>query len=274
MSVLHGVCLAVAYDGTDFAGYQVQPGQRTVQSELERAAEKLAGHPVAVRAAGRTDAGVHALAQVVAFDSARLIPERGWTLGMDQHLPDDIRVQRAWQVPVGYNPRHDAQGKLYRYVMSRAQAQDPLLRDRVWHLGKVRKIDIDLMRRGARLLEGTHDYHAFRASDDPHTNTIRTLHSIDVREGFMGQPDLIAIEVRGTAFMKNMVRILAGTLVAVARQRLPLTDLPKLFEPDARRRDAGITAPAMGLTLVEVTLGRRSLEAWQRAATPPSEPHH
>lgn len=274
MSALHGVCLRVAYDGTDFAGYQIQPGQRTVQNELERAVEKLAGHPVAVRAAGRTDAGVHALGQVVAFDSARLIADRGWKFGLEQHLPDDVRIQHSFQVPVGYNPRYDAQGKLYRYVMSRGMAQDPLMRNRVWHLGKLSKIDVDLMRRGARLLEGTHDYRAFRASDDPHTNTIRTLHSIDVREGHVAHPDLIAIEVHGTAFMKNMVRIIAGTLVAVARERISLSDLAKLFEPGAQRGDAGITAPAMGLTLVEVTLGRRPKEAWQRAETPPGEPHH
>jgi len=273
MTALHGVCLAVAYDGTEFAGYQVQPGQRTIQGELERAAAKLAGHPVAARAAGRTDAGVHAMAQIVALDSARLIPEKGWTLGLDQHLPDDIRIQRAWEVPAGYNPRYDAQGKLYRYVMSSARSVDPLLRHRVWHLGKLGKVDVALMRRGARLLEGTHNFHAFRASDDPHTNTVRTLTSVDVQAGFLGQPELIAIEVRGTAFMKNMVRILAGTLVAVGRGRLSLEAVSQLLAPSAMRRDAGVTAPAHGLTLVEVKLGRKPLEAWLQASTLPRVPH-
>ncbi len=265
MTTLHGVCLSVAYDGTDFAGYQVQPGQRTIQSELERAAAQLAGHPVIMRGAGRTDAGVHALAQIIAFNSARPIADKGWRLGLNRHLPDDIRVQRAWQVPEGYNPRYDALGKVYRYVLSLADTPNPLLRHRVWHLTKLNNVDISLMRRAARMLEGTRNYHAFRASDDPHTNTIRTLSAIDLRENYLGDPALLAIEVRGTAFMKNMVRILAGTLVQIGRGKIPVEAIPKFFEAGASRNDTGLTAPAHGLTLVEVKLGRRSLEASLKA---------
>lgn len=272
MSTLHGVCLSVAYDGTDFAGYQIQPGQRTIQGELERAAAKLTGHPVAMRGAGRTDAGVHALAQIIAFDSARDIPPRGFRLGLDRHLPDDIRINRAWTVPVGYNPRYDANGKLYRYVMSLAETTPPLLRHRVWHLGKLSKVDLTVMRRGARMLEGTHNFHAFRAADDPHTNTIRTLHAIDVRERFMDDPSLVAIEVQGTAFMKNMVRIIAGTLVQVGRGKIPLSQIPLLIDGNAARKDTGLTAPAHGLTLVEVRLGRKSREASPQASPPADEP--
>ncbi len=272
MSTLYGVCLSVAYDGTDFAGYQIQPNQRTVQGELERAAAQLTGHPVAMRGAGRTDAGVHALAQMIAFDSARNIPDRGWKLGLDRKLPDDIRINRAWSVPVGYNPRYDANGKLYRYTMSLADTTPPLLRHRVWHLGKLGKVDLTVMRRGARMLEGTHNFHAFRASDDPHKNTVRTLNTIDVRERFMDDPSLVAIEVQGTAFMKNMVRIVAGTLVQVARGKIPLPDLARLLDDNATRQDAGLTAPAHGLTLVEVRLGRQPPEAWLRARRPADEP--
>lgn len=271
MTPHHGVCLSVAYDGTNFAGYQVQPGQRTIQGELERAAARLTGHPVVMRAAGRTDAGVHAHAQIIAFDSARLIPERGWRLGLDRHLPDDIRVNRAWPVPAGYNPRFDAHGKLYRYVMSRAETPNPLLRHRVWHLGKLNKVDVAVMRRAARMLEGTHTYHAFRAADDPHTNTVRTLSAIDLEEGYLRDPALLCIEVRGTAFMKNMVRILAGTLVQIGRGKIPIAQVPRLLQSDAARKDTGLTAPAHGLTLVEVKLGRKPLEAWLKARRLASE---
>ncbi len=272
MTTLHGVCLSVAYDGTDFAGYQIQPGQRTIQRELERAAEQLCGHKVAMRGAGRTDAGVHALAQVIAFDGARLIGERGWRLGLNRHLPDDIRVHHAWPVPEGYNPRYDALGKVYRYVLSLAETPNPLLRNRVWHLAKLNKVDLSVMRRAARMLEGTRNYHAFRAADDAHTNTIRTLHAIDLRERYMGDPTLVAIEVRGTAFMKNMVRILAGTLVQIGRGKIPVEAIPSFFEEGAERKDTGLTAPAHGLTLVEVKLGRKALEAWRKGPPPDVEP--
>jgi tRNA pseudouridine38-40 synthase len=253
-----GVCLRVAYDGSGFAGYQRQPGQRTVQSELERAAARLTGHEVATRGAGRTDAGVHALGQVVAFDSTRDIPSKGFRLGLNTELPDDVRVQDAWPVAPGYNPRFDALGKLYRYVLELGERHNPLLRERAWQLGKITELDVVAMRRAARLLEGTQDYRAFRAADDDRENSVRTLHRIDVRERFQDDATLIAIEVQGTAFMKNMVRILAGTLVSVGRGRLAAEDVSKLLGQSAVRSTVQQTAPAHGLTLVEVYLGRQS----------------
>jgi tRNA pseudouridine38-40 synthase len=258
MPALHGVCLRIAYDGSDFAGYQRQPGQRTVQGELERAAARMTGHPVEVRGAGRTDSGVHALGQVVAFDSERHIPPKGFRLGLNGELPDDVRVHDAWPVAPGYNPRFDALGKLYRYVVQLGEQQNPLLRARAWQLGKVSELDLVAMRRAARLLEGTHDYRAFRAADDDRENTVRTLHRIDVRERFQDDPTLVAIEVQGTAFMKNMVRILAGTLVSVGRGRLAAEGVTTLLGESAVRSPPQQTAPAHGLTLVEVYLGRQA----------------
>jgi len=256
-TTLFGVCLIVAYEGTDFAGYQLQPAQRTVQGELERACAILAGHPVRVRAAGRTDAGVHALSQIVAFDSAREIASRGWLLGLNRHLPPDLRVQRAVPCTAGYHPRFESLEKTYRYVLTLGVAQNPLLRHRAYQLGKVESLDVERMREAARMLTGTCDYRAFRSVDDKRENTIRTLYSIDVHERHDGDPKQIAFDVRGTAFMKNMVRILAGTLVDVGRGRLPLSRVPSLLGPAADRDDAGQTAPAQGLTLMNVTLGRR-----------------
>jgi tRNA pseudouridine38-40 synthase len=210
-----------------------------------------------MRGAGRTDAGVHALGQVVAFDSVRDIPLKGFRLGLNSELADDVRVHDAWSVAPGYNPRFDAMGKLYRYVLELGERKNPLLRERAWQLGKVAELDVVAMRRAARLLEGTHDYRAFRAADDDRENAVRTLHRIDVRERFQDDPTLIAVEVAGTAFMKNMVRILVGTLVSVGRGRLPAGDVVTLLGENAVRHTLQQTAPGHGLTLVEVYLGRQ-----------------
>lgn len=266
------MCLVVAYDGTDFHGFQRQPGQRTVQGELERAASEMAGHPVSVRGAGRTDAGVHALGQVVAFDSARLISERGWMLGLNTKLPDDIRVQHARACAPGYHPRFDSVGKRYRYLLQLGEAKNPLLRHRAWQLGKWR-LDVARMREAARALIGTHDFRAFRAADDERENTVRSLWAIEITEGFGGDRSLIALEFHGNAFMKNMVRILTGTLVDVGIGRLSVEAMGRLLGAEAQRSDAGQTAPPQGLTLVEVELGRNAHEgASAPGPAPDSEP--
>jgi len=256
---LHGVRLVVAYDGTDFCGFQKQAGQRTVQEDLERAAAQMAGHPVQIKAASRTDSGVHALGQVVAFDSRRAIPARGWMLGLHAHLPDDVRVQSASACAPGYNPRFDSLGKRYRYLLQLGEAKNPLLRHRAWQLGHIR-VNPERMREAAQHLEGTHDFVAFRSADDERESTVRTLWSVAVLEGFADDPSLLALVVHGNAFMKNMVRIIAGTLVAVGRGRLKPNDMLGLLGPGADRAGAGDTAPAHGLTLLEVELGRLALQ--------------
>lgn len=259
---LHGVCLVVAYDGTAFAGYQVQPNQRTVQRELERAAARMAGHHVRVRGAGRTDAGVHALGQVVAFDSARDIPARGWLLGLNQVLGDDLRVQRVAPCAAGYHPRFEALEKTYRYQLALGQVQNPLVRHDTYQLAKVNALDVGRMREAAVMMVGTHDFRAFRAADDQRPNTVRTIYSVDIRETPEGGIPKVTIEVRGTAFMKNMVRIMAGTLIDVGRGRMDLARIPALLGAESDRTLAGHTAPARGLTLLEVKLGRRTPSPW------------
>jgi tRNA pseudouridine38-40 synthase len=256
---LYGVRLVIAYDGSDFAGFQVQPDKRTVQAALEHAVVAMVGEHARMRGAGRTDAGVHALAQVVAFDSIHDIPERGWMLGLNQHLPDDVRIQRAEHCAPGYHPRFDSLSKRYRYLIQQGEAKNPLLRKRAWQLARPARLDVASMREAAAHLVGTLDYRAFRAADDVRDNTVRTLWSIALTEGFAGDSTLLAIDVHGTAFMKQMVRILSGTLVDIGRGRIPLSRAPKLVGPNAQRKDAGLTAPAHGLTLVHVELGRIAL---------------
>lgn len=268
--MVNGIRLVVAYDGAEFAGFVSQRDQRTVQGELERAIALMNGAPVLVRGAGRTDSGVHAAGQVVAFDADRDIPPLGWRRGLNRKLADDVVVHEADACAVGYNPRFDALDKTYRYVIQAARDRDPLLRTRAWSLGKSRqlrrefqraddateRLDIDAMRSAAARFVGVHDFHAFRAADDDRRVTTRRIFSFEVIANFAGEPSLVALEVRGSAFMKNMVRILAGTLVEVGRGRMAPERIDELLAPGARREDAGVTAPPHGLTLLRVTLGR------------------
>ncbi|GAB4214420.1 MAG: tRNA pseudouridine(38-40) synthase TruA [Sandaracinaceae bacterium] len=265
----HGVRLVVAYDGTGFHGWARQPGARTVQGTLEEAIATMAGHPVEARGAGRTDRGVHAVGQVAAFDSARAIPPHGWLRGLNQALPDDVAVRDVQPCAPGYQPRFDAIDKTYRYLLLLDAERDPLLRHRawrlpprLWHPERARatdpadRLDLAAMRQAATQLVGTHDFRAFRAADDHRLQTTRTLHEIRIDPAWADDRRLVALTVRGSAFMKNMVRILSGTLVDVGRGRLQAAQIPNLLGPRAVRSAAGPTAPAEGLTLVEVRLGR------------------
>jgi tRNA pseudouridine38-40 synthase len=268
--VANGIRLIVAYDGAGFAGFVSQRDQRTVQGELERAITEMNGAPVVVRVAGRTDAGVHAAGQVVAFDADREIPPLGWRRGLNRKLPGDVVVRDADVADVGYNPRFDALDKTYRYVIQAARDRDPLMQTRAWSLGKSRqlrrefervddateRLDLAAMRAAAARFVGTHDFHALRSADDDRRVTVRRIFSFDVIESFGGEPSLVALEVRGNAFLRNMMRILAGTLVEVGRGRMAPETIDRLVSPEARREDAGVTAPAHGLTLLHVTLGR------------------
>lgn len=267
---MFGVRLRVAYDGSEFAGWQRQPGLRTVQGELERAVSELVGTEIEVRGASRTDAGVHALDQVVAFDSPRELPMLGWVRALNGKLPEDVAVREAEPCAVGYRPRFDAVAKRYRYTLHLGAVRDPLIRRYAWHLGPRRArpwqgampstpegwLDLDAMEEAASFLVGTHDFRAFRAAGDERENTVRTLTEVSIVRRASGRDDLVAIEVRGTAFMQHMVRILAGTLVEVGRERMRPQEIARLLAPQATRAQAGETAPACGLLLVEVELGR------------------
>lgn len=266
-----GLALTVAYDGTAFHGFQAQAGLRCVQSELARAAQQVCRHDVEIRGASRTDAGVHALGQLVALDTSRELSPRRWVQALNRYLPPDLAVTDAYPCEAGYQPRFDARDKLYRYVFHLGVSRDPLQRHRAWHLGRqipfafldrdqVRgarhHLDLQAMHQATRALVGTHDFCAFRASTDTREDTIRTMLRVALLEDYQGDPYLLALEVEGTAFMKNMVRIMAGTLIAVGRRRLSTAQLPELLQAGADRRGLGDTAPPEGLTLIRVRTGR------------------
>ncbi|MFO0625239.1 MAG: tRNA pseudouridine(38-40) synthase TruA [Polyangiales bacterium] len=245
------VRLVVRYDGASFSGWQRQRGVPTVQEALEDAASAMSVARVTVRGAGRTDAGVHALAQVASFETPAEIPAHGWRLGLNARLPPTVAVWDARTVREGFDPRRASAGKRYRYVLHAHPDRDPLLHRRAWHL--YGPLDLDLMRAEAAALVGTHDFRAFRAADCERLTTVRALWRVDVRRGFGARDDLVAVEVEGTAFLKNMVRVIVGTLVDVGRGRLPAgTVRARLADGDRTR--GGITAPPDGLYLDEVFL--------------------
>jgi len=260
---MHGVCLKISYDGSAFAGWQSQRQQRTIQDEMERVLQDFCGHAVRLRAAGRTDAGVHAEGQVAAFDCAHERPAGAWTHGVNRLLPPDISITGARACAPAYNPRFDAVYKDYRYLILETPVKNPFWFARTWQLRPKRvsepPLDIEAMRGAAHVLSGTHDFTAFRGPNDASKTTIRTIHSIDIRSFTEDAPRLWSVHVRGTAFMQHMVRIITGTLVEVGRARMSLDVLQSLLRGDKLRRDNwATTAPAQGLTLKHVELGRKA----------------
>lgn len=256
-----GILLTVAYDGGPFAGFATQPGQRTVAGELLGAVQAVDPRVREIRGASRTDAGVHAHGQRVAFDTSASVPPRGWVLAVSRHLPREIAVRRAAVVAPGFAPRFASRGKRYRYLVLRDPARDPFLEGRAWRSPSFDGAGaIERAQREAALAVGTHDFAAFRSSADERTNTVRTVRSLTVTVD-PGNPRLLRIDVEGDAFLHNMVRILVGTLADVARGRFAEGTIARALA-SRDRRDAGLTAPGEGLYLMEVLLDEQGADAW------------
>lgn len=240
--------LRVAYDGRGFHGFAPQPSQRTIAGELLGALRSIDPTIDEVRGASRTDAGVHARDQRVAFDASKELPATAWTGGAQRQLPESISIRAAAPVAERFSPRANAIAKTYRYLLLADEQRDPFLDGRCWRVpdacspaGVLRMID------EASSIVGTRDFAAFRGAADQRENTVRTIHHVTV-ERSAEDARLVRIDVRGDGFLYNMVRIVVGTLVDVARGRLaPGAVTRALVSHD--RRDAGITAPPDGLTL-------------------------
>ncbi len=237
--------LIVEYDGTGLCGWQRQNNGPTVQQHLEEAIRSMTGEENLILGASRTDAGVHALGQTCIFKTQRSISCFGFQRGINTALPDQISVRSAVDVAANFHPRFDARGKHYRYTLLNRLAPAPLERRTSWH--RPGKLDLAAMQRAADVLVGEHDFSAFRASGcGAHTAT-RRIDKITVSRA----RDLVQIEVWGNAFLRNMVRIIAGTLVDAAMGKTSPAQLRQILEGLDRRR-AGQTAPAQGLCLQEV----------------------
>ncbi|HSK05598.1 MAG TPA: tRNA pseudouridine(38-40) synthase TruA [Kofleriaceae bacterium] len=240
--------LIVEYDGTSLCGWQRQANGPTVQGHLEEALGKLLSHEAPVVGASRTDAGVHARGQVASFRTARPIPLHGIRRGLNSLLPRQIAVRDAAVVPDDFHPRFSATGKHYRYTILARPDRSPRWRDRAWHHPE--PLSIEAMAAAAARLLGEHDFAAFRAAGCTAATTTRRVDAIELSVP-EPEPELLVVDVRGNAFLRNMVRILVGTLAEVGAGRRTPAQVAEILASRDRTR-AGITAPAHGLELMEV----------------------
>jgi tRNA pseudouridine38-40 synthase len=250
--------LHVSYDGSGYSGFAAQTNAQTVANVLTSAIASIDPEAGLLTCASRTDAGVHATGQPVSFSTTKPLKTRGWVLALAQRLPKDISVTRASFVPLDFDPRVDPLYKIYHYRVLASQVEDPLVGRVAWRVGQ--PLDVELMRSEARLLEGEHDFVAFRSGDDTRRETVRRLHRVTVKKSD-SDPRILDIVVQGNRFMYNMVRIIAGTLVDIGRTRVQSGAFERAFA-SGDRRDLGMTAPPHGLTLVHVELKTSGSDAW------------
>ena len=240
--------LTVAYDGTNYAGWQIQPQEPTVQAALAEAWQAITGEQTTLTASGRTDAGVHALGQVVGLATDSKLPTERLLLGLNAKLPDDIVVRAVEPAPPGFHATHDALRKLYRYQIYNSRVRPLFDRHYRWHLPQA--LDVAAMQSAAAQLVGRHDFACFETTGSERSSTVRTLSRVEVGQGG-NAGELIDIDVEGDGFLYNMVRGIVGTLVEVGRgAREPQWMAEVLASGD--RRAAGPNAPALGLVLMRV----------------------
>lgn len=263
--------LTLAYDGSEFSGWQAQPGRRTVQGEFERAWFEITGERVRVTASGRTDAGVHAAGQVVGVESATRIEPDALLLALNAKLPEDATVRAVEPAPANFHATMDARRKTYQYAIYNDRRRPVFLRRYAWHVPT--PLDVEAMHRGAQHLVGTHDFACFQTAGSARESTIRTLFAATVTRSVPGFSQgslpalsaenswttpgaeeagaVLTIEVSGDGFLYTMVRTIAGTLVEVGRgKREPSWIAHVVASRD--RTQAGQTAPPQGLALVRV----------------------
>lgn len=239
------VKLIVAYDGTNYHGWQVQNNGVTIESMLNEALKDLTGEEINVLGASRTDAGVHAMGNVAVFDTEARMPGEKFVYALNQRLPEDIRVQHSCEVPLDFHPRYQETVKTYEYrILNR---EFPLPAYRLNAHFTYRPLNETWMQQAADLLLGEHDFQSFCAAGAQVRSTVRTIYDLNVhREG-----DLVTIRITGNGFLYNMVRIIAGTLMKVGCGEWEPEYMQEILDAKDRVK-AGPTAPAKGLTLMEI----------------------
>jgi len=238
--------LLLEYDGTDYHGWQLQPNARTLQGVLETALATVLRHPARVHAAGRTDAGVHALGQVATFQTERAIEVRELRKALNALTPVDLAIREVAPVPETFDARRSATSRVYEYRIWNQPWRSAFWHRYTWHVA--RALDVRAMRAAAALLVGEHDFSAFRASDCESESRIRrVLHS-----GLTETENLCTYRIQANAFLKHMVRAIVGTLVLVGSGDLAADDVARILA-SRDRGQAGATAPPQGLCLVAVS---------------------
>ena len=234
--------LKVAYDGTNYAGWQIQPNANTIEAELNKGLSSLLNEDIVVIGASRTDSGVHALSNIAVFDTNTTIPPIKIGLALNSHLPLDIRIIESKEVSADFHPRKCKSIKTYRYCIDNSPIYNPVKSRYAYSI--TQKLDVDAMVTGAILLIGKHDFKSFCSIHTQAKTTIRTITSINI----FNESDLLIIEVSGEGFLYNMVRIIAGTLVDIGLGKKSPSDIPYILDALDREK-AGRTLPANGLIL-------------------------
>jgi tRNA pseudouridine38-40 synthase len=255
--------ITLEYDGTDLSGWQRQDNAPTVQGYVEVALKQLLGHPVRLSGASRTDGGVHARGQVAAFTTDSPIPDEGMRRALNALLPHQIAVNALSEVDPSFHPRFSATGKHYRYLILARRDRSPRWLRRAWH--RSRPLDVEAMQEAAKVLVGEHDFAAFRAVGCVSRTTVRLIRSVEVT---WEEPGVLAIDVRGNAFLRNMVRIMAGTLADVGESRFTPAQVAEILASKDRTK-GGQTAPPHGLELMEVFFEGRRVGTRSPPGVPP-----
>jgi tRNA pseudouridine38-40 synthase len=241
--------LTLAYDGTAYAGWQWQTNLPTVQAALEQALQKITGQRVRAIASGRTDAGVHALGQVIGISTDSKLPPAVLVKALNANLPADIRVLDVHEAPAGFHAIRDAISKRYRYVIQDGPFYDLFARSYAWYVRQ--RLDVEAMRAAAQPLLGTHDFSSFETAGSQRLTSVRTVREILVERLFVDLSERVIIEVEADGFLYNMVRNIVGTLVEVGRARQTAGWVADVLAAKDRRL-AGMSAPPQGLFLVRV----------------------
>lgn len=275
MLTMYAYRLTIAYDGTAYCGWQTQPNGTAIQTVLQTALAEFLGEAVHATAAGRTDAGVHALGQVVSLHTTRDLPPDALRHGLQNRLPEDIVIRVAERVPLDFHARYGAINKRYRYVIHNSPVRLPFLRNYVcWQRSR---LDNQAMHTAVQSLVGTHDFRCFESHWPNRSSSVRTVHSATVHRAagwelwsalqapsadepgrdsaVLSAPDpegeFVVFEIRADGFLYNMVRAIVGTLIHIGRRRWPPSEMARIITAQDRAQ-AGETAPASGLYLVDV----------------------
>lgn len=239
------ILLLIEFDGTRYSGWQLQANGLSVQGVVEAALTQVLGEPVRIHSSGRTDAGVHARGMAAHFSTAATMPLAAFREGANRFLPMDVAIRQATEVSEDFHARFSARGKWYRYTLCRTATRAPLAARTSWHLRG--ELDLTGMRAAAALLVGEHDFQAFRTSGCSARTTVRRIDAVE----FVEEGELLHLDFKGSGFLRNMVRLLVGTLVDIGRGKRPLEDMGRLLAGDPNVL-SGPTAPPQGLCLQEV----------------------
>lgn len=242
---MRNIKLIIEYDGKGFNGWQKQPNKPNIQGEIESAIERITGEKVELYASGRTDAGVHAIAQTANFKTNSNIPIEKLCLAINSQLKKSIVIKEATDVDENFHCRYNCKGKKYRYIINNSINGSAIYRGLEYHMPV--KLDVEKMKKAAKFFIGIHDFKAFKSSGTSSKSSIREIYTAEVIE----ENERIKIELTGSGFLYNMVRIISGTLVEVGLGKIKPEEIKDIIESKDRTK-AGKTLPAHGLYLVEV----------------------